>query len=92
MLSEHPVVKIQVFKQLGRRDGNDDGAEPAGVLEDIAGIAALVDVTGTAVAKVVWVMVDTKVENTVETVVVVWVKVVPEDVSVAVTGQIVVVW
>ena len=78
--------------QLGRRDGNEDGADPTVVLEDDAGAAALVDVTGTAVAKVVWVTVDTKVENTVETVVVVCVKVVPEDVSVAVTGQMVVVW
>lgn len=64
-------MKIQVFMQLGRRDGNEDGADPAVVLEDDAGMAALVDVTGTTVAKVVLVMVDTKVENTVEIVVVV---------------------
>ena len=84
-------MKIQVFRQLGRRDGKEEGAGTV-VLEDVAGIAALVDVTGTIVAKVVWVMVETNVDNTVEIVVVVWVKVTPEEVSVAVTGQIVVVW
>ena len=84
-------MKIHVFRQLGRSDGNEDGALPTVVLEDGTGIAALVAVTGTAVAKVVCVTVDTNVENTVEIVVVVWVYVIPEDVSVAVTGQIVVV-